>query len=69
MISAMHTLVEVRKHLGRVLLLTGSIGSGHTRAAQALQQAVMRGDRCSGAEVVDVIAHAQALFRLSYRDA
>ncbi|MEY4822327.1 MAG: hypothetical protein RLY72_1979 [Planctomycetota bacterium] len=55
--------------LGRVLLLTGSIGSGHTRAAQAVSEAMLRADAAQWALVVDALAYASAPFRAIYRDA
>ena len=55
--------------LGRVLLLTGSIGSGHTRAAQAVSEAMLRADAAQWALVVDALAYASAPFRVIYRDA
>jgi processive 1,2-diacylglycerol beta-glucosyltransferase len=55
--------------LGRVMLLTGSIGSGHTRAAQAVSEAMLRADAAQWALVVDVLAYASAPFRAIYRDA
>jgi processive 1,2-diacylglycerol beta-glucosyltransferase len=55
--------------LGRALVLTGSVGSGHTRAAQAVAEAMMRSGRSSDAEVVDVLAYAWPAFRALYRDA
>jgi len=55
--------------LGRVLLLTGSIGSGHTRAAQAVSEAMLRGRAADWALVVDALAYASAPFRAIYRDA
>jgi len=55
--------------LGRTLLLTGSIGSGHTRAAQAVAEAMLRSGAADTALVVDVLAHANAPFRALYRDA
>lgn len=55
--------------LGRVLLLTGSIGSGHTRAAQAVSEAMLRANAAQWALVVDALAYASAPFRAIYRDA
>lgn len=55
--------------LGRTLLLTGSIGSGHTRAAEAVAEAMLRSGGADSALVVDVLAHANAPFRALYRDA
>ena len=55
--------------LGRVLLLTGSIGSGHTRAAQAVSEAMLRANAAQWALVVDALAYASAPFRVIYRDA
>jgi processive 1,2-diacylglycerol beta-glucosyltransferase len=58
-----------RAVLGRVLLLTGSIGSGHTRAAHAVAEAMLRSANADSAEVVDALDHAWPLFRSCYRDA
>ena len=55
--------------LGRVLVLTGSIGSGHTRAAMAVREAMLRSRAADMAEVVDVLEHATPAFRALYRDA
>jgi processive 1,2-diacylglycerol beta-glucosyltransferase len=55
--------------LGRVLVLTGSVGSGHTRAAQAVVEAMLRSGHAADAEVVDVLGHAWPAFRALYRDA
>lgn len=55
--------------LGRVILLTGSIGSGHTRAADAVAEAMLRSGAAESAPVVDVLAHANGTFRAFYRDA
>jgi len=55
--------------LGRVLLLTGSIGSGHTRAAEALEATMLHSGAARSARVVDVLAHASLPFRKVYRDA
>lgn len=58
--------------LGRVLLLTASVGGGHTRAAEAVAVAIrerarrglLRYDRV---DVVDTLAVASAWFREAYR--
>jgi processive 1,2-diacylglycerol beta-glucosyltransferase len=55
--------------LGRALVLTGSVGSGHTRAAQAVVEAMLRSGHAADAEVVDVLGHAWPAFRALYRDA
>jgi processive 1,2-diacylglycerol beta-glucosyltransferase len=55
--------------LGRALVLTGSVGSGHTRAAQAVVEAMLRTGHAADAEVVDVLGHAWPAFRALYRDA
>lgn len=55
--------------LGRALVLTGSVGSGHTRAAQAVVEAMLRSGAAEQAEVVDVLAHSWKPFRALYRDA
>ncbi|MBI1303676.1 MAG: hypothetical protein GC172_07805 [Phycisphaera sp.] len=55
--------------LGRALVLTGSIGSGHTRAAIAVREAMLRSRAADTAEVVDVLEHATPAFRAIYRDA
>jgi processive 1,2-diacylglycerol beta-glucosyltransferase len=55
--------------LGRALVLTGSVGSGHTRAAQAVVEAMLRANHAEDAEVVDVLCHAWPMFRVIYRDA
>jgi processive 1,2-diacylglycerol beta-glucosyltransferase len=55
--------------LGRALVLTGSVGSGHTRAAQAVVEAMLRANHAEDAEVVDVLSHAWPMFRAIYRDA
>lgn len=55
--------------LGRVLLLTGSIGSGHTRAAEALCEAMLRSGAARTTHVIDVLSHARISFRALYRDA
>ena len=55
--------------LGRALVLTGSVGSGHTRAAQAVVEAMLRANHAEDAEVVDVLCHAWPVFRSLYRDA
>lgn len=55
--------------LGRVLVLTGSVGSGHTRAAAAVAEAMRRSLAAERAEVIDVLSHAWPAFRALYRDA
>jgi hypothetical protein len=55
--------------LGRALVLTGSVGSGHTRAAQAVAEAMLRSGHAEDAEVVDVLGYAWPAFRALYRDA
>ena len=52
-----------------MLLVTGSVGSGHTRAAEAVRDAALRAGAASSAEVVDALAFAVAPFRACYRDA
>jgi processive 1,2-diacylglycerol beta-glucosyltransferase len=59
----------MRAPLGRALVLTGSVGSGHTRAAQAIVEAMLRTNHAEDAEVVDVLCHAWPVFRTLYRDA
>lgn len=54
--------------LGRTLVLTGSVGSGHTRAAEAVVEAMLGVDAARSAIVVDALAHAQLWFRTAYRD-
>ena len=51
-----------------MLLLTGSVGAGHTRAAEALAEALLHSHAARSARVVDVLAHAVAPFRAIYRD-
>lgn len=55
--------------LGRTMILTGSVGSGHTRAAQAVREALLRCHDAESAEVLDVLAFATPVFRAAYRDA
>ena len=50
-------------------MLTGSVGSGHTRAAQAVAEAMLRSGHAEDAEVVDVLGYAWPAFRALYRDA
>ncbi|MCA9286737.1 MAG: hypothetical protein KDA22_16050, partial [Phycisphaerales bacterium] len=57
---------------GRVLVLTASVGAGHTRAAEAVASglqsvAASRGGAVESIEVVDVLAHATPWFRNAYR--
>jgi processive 1,2-diacylglycerol beta-glucosyltransferase len=60
--------------LGRVLLLSASVGGGHTRAAEAIAASIrsrallgqLRYDRI---EVVDTLAYASPWFRTAYRGA
>lgn len=51
------------------MILTGSIGSGHTRAAMAVREAMLRSRTADTAEVIDVLEHAAPGFRALYRDA
>ncbi len=55
--------------LGRAMILTGSVGSGHTRAAHAVREAMLRCHDAGSVEVLDVLAFAAAPFRFAYRDA
>ena len=55
--------------LGRAIVLTGSIGSGHTRAAEAIVDEMLRTYAADGARVIDCLAFASAPFRSIYRDA
>ncbi|MDI9402758.1 MAG: glycosyltransferase [Limnohabitans sp.] len=55
--------------LGRVIVLTGSIGSGHTRAAEALREAMLRSRTAESVEIIDAMAQAYAPFRWLYKDA
>lgn len=60
------------RSLGRVLLLSASVGGGHTRAAEAVAAWIRRlaGDgelRYERLEVQDVLAHATPWFRAAYR--
>lgn len=60
--------------LGRVLLLTASVGGGHTRAAEAIaasaRMLALRGQvRYERIEVLDTLALANPLFRRAYRGA
>lgn len=55
--------------LGRALVLTGSVGSGHTRAAEAVVEAMIGVDAAHSAIVTDALAHASLWFRTAYRDA
>jgi processive 1,2-diacylglycerol beta-glucosyltransferase len=55
--------------LGRAMILTGSVGSGHTRAAHAVREAMLRCHDAGSVEVLDVLAFASAPFRFAYRDA
>ncbi|MFM1823887.1 MAG: hypothetical protein RI967_2153 [Planctomycetota bacterium] len=54
--------------LGRVLILTGSIGAGHTRAAEAVREAIERSRAADTVHVADCLAHANRLFRGVYRE-
>ena len=45
--------------LGKVLLLTGSVGAGHTRAAEALAEAILHSHSARSARVVDVLDMAK----------
>ena len=63
---------DQRPNAGRVLCLTASVGSGHTRAAQAVQawteQLAREGSMAiDSIRVEDVLAHAHPLFRSIYR--
>jgi len=51
------------------MILTGSVGSGHTRAAQAVREALLRCHDAESAEVLDALDFANPLFRAAYRDA
>ena len=55
--------------LGRTIVLTGSIGSGHTRAAEAIVETMLRTHAADAARVVDCLAFANGPFRALYRDA
>lgn len=55
--------------LGRAIVLTGSIGSGHTRAAEAIVDEMLRTYAAEAARVVDCLAFSNAPFRALYRDA
>lgn len=60
--------------LGRVLLLSASVGGGHTRAAEAIAASIrsraLRGSlRYERIEVVDTLAYASPWFRAAYRGA
>jgi processive 1,2-diacylglycerol beta-glucosyltransferase len=52
--------------LGRVLILSASAGSGHVRAAQALEQAILQTGAAREVRHVDVLDHSNALFRRMY---
>jgi processive 1,2-diacylglycerol beta-glucosyltransferase len=69
----MHGSIETSRArsapLGRALCLTGSIGSGHTRAAEAVREALLRSHAADEARVVDCLAHAWLPFRKLYKDA
>lgn len=73
MLSAMQGRIEPEPltpaPLGRALVLTGSVGSGHTRAAQAVVESMLRSGQAEDAEVVDVLGQAWSVFRGLYRDA
>jgi processive 1,2-diacylglycerol beta-glucosyltransferase len=61
-----------QRRLGRVLLLTASVGGGHTRAAEAIAASLARlADEgrvdCEAIDVVDVLAHTTRWFRAAYR--
>jgi len=55
--------------IARCMLITGSIGSGHTRAAEAVRDALLRGRFAAEAYVVDCLEHSVAPFRWIYRSA
>ena len=73
MLRAMHGSIDgpppLEAPLGRALVLTGSVGSGHTRAASAVAEAMLRSGDARDVEVIDVLAHALPAFRALYRDA
>lgn len=52
----------------RTLILTASVGAGHTRAAEAIARAWPTEQRRAGPQVVDVLQHVSAHFRVAYRD-
>lgn len=52
--------------LRRVLILTASVGSGHTRAAQAVDAALREQGAARDVEVVDVLEDATGMFRAVY---
>lgn len=54
--------------LGRAIVLTGSIGSGHTRAAEAIVDEMLRTYAADGARVIDCLAFSNGPFRALYRD-
>ena len=54
--------------LGRVLILTGSIGAGHTRAAEAVREAIERSRAADTVHVADCLAYANPAFRGLYRE-
>lgn len=72
--EAMQADARATPSLGRVMLVTASVGSGHTRAAEAIAASVraladagrLTYDRI---EVVDILAHATPWFRSAYRGA
>jgi processive 1,2-diacylglycerol beta-glucosyltransferase len=56
----------------RTIILTASVGAGHHRAAEAVRAALLAepsdGSRGEQPRIVDVLEHANPLFRLAYRD-
>lgn len=52
--------------LGRVLILSASAGSGHIRAAQAIEQVILQTDAAREVRHVDVLDHSNVLFRRMY---
>lgn len=52
--------------LRRVLILTASVGSGHTRAAQAVEAAIQEQGLAREIELVDVLKDASSPFRAIY---
>ncbi|HMN97496.1 MAG TPA: glycosyltransferase [Phycisphaerales bacterium] len=54
--------------IDRILILTASVGAGHSRAAEAVEQALRAGSPTAHIELVDALADASGLFRSFYRD-
>lgn len=52
--------------LGRVLILSASAGSGHVRAAQAIEQVILQTDAAREVRHVDVLDYSNVLFRRVY---